>query len=62
MIVSIRANLDYAVDGAAPVLMQIEAADLPDQHVVKSQLDIEDAIDFVRWRPKRVSASAASSG
>jgi transglutaminase-like putative cysteine protease len=48
MIVSIRADLDYAVEGAAPVLMQIEAADLPDQHVVKSRLDIEDALDFVR--------------
>ena len=48
MIVSIRASLDYAVEGTAPVLMQIEAADLPDQHVVKSRLDLADAIDFVR--------------
>ena len=48
MIVSIQASLDYAVEGAAPVLMQIEAADLPDQHVVKSRLDLADAIDFVR--------------
>ena len=48
MIVSIRASLDYAVEGDAPVLMQIEAADLPDQHVVKSRLDLADAIDFVR--------------
>jgi transglutaminase-like putative cysteine protease len=48
MIVSIRATLDYSVEGSAPVLMQIEAADLPDQHVVKSRLDIADAVDFVR--------------
>ena len=48
MIVSIRASLDYVVEGTAPVLMQIEAADLPDQHVVKSRLDLADAIDFVR--------------
>jgi transglutaminase-like putative cysteine protease len=48
MIVSIKANLDYAVEGAAPVLMQIEAAELPDQHIVKSRLDLADAIDFVR--------------
>ena len=41
-------RLDYAVEGDAPVLMQIEAADLPDQHVVKSRLDLADAIDFVR--------------
>ena len=48
MIVSIRASLDYAVEGTAPVLMQVEAADLPDQHVVESRLDITDAVDFVR--------------
>ena len=48
MIVSIRASLDYAVEGSAPVLMQVEAADLPDQHVVESRLDITDAVDFVR--------------
>ena len=48
MIVSIRATLDYAVAGAVPVLLQIEAADLPDQHVVKSALDVEAAKDFVR--------------
>ena len=30
------------------MLMQIEAADLPDQHVVESRLDITDAVDFVR--------------
>ncbi len=48
MIVSIRATLDYAVEGDVPVLMQIEAADLPDQHVVKSRLELADALDFVR--------------
>jgi transglutaminase-like putative cysteine protease len=48
MIVTISCTLDYSVEGMAPVLLQIEAADLPDQHVVMSELDITDAKDFVR--------------
>ncbi len=48
MNVTISCTLDYAVEGTAPVLLQIEAADLPDQHVTMSELDITDAKDFVR--------------
>ena len=48
MIVSIHTTLDYAVEGTTPVLIQLEAADLADQHVLKSRLDIDDAKDFVR--------------
>jgi transglutaminase-like putative cysteine protease len=48
MIVTIRVVLDYAVEGLAPVLLQVEAADLPDQHLVKTALDVEHARDFVR--------------
>ena len=48
MLVKIQCSLDYTVEGDCPVLMQIEAADLPDQRVVRRDLDITDARDFVR--------------
>ena len=48
MRVTIRCHLDYAAGEDCPVLLQIEAADLPDQHVTRQKLDIRDARDFVR--------------
>ena len=48
MRVNIRCNLDYAVGKDSPVLLQIEAAELPDQHVTDQKLGVHDAQDFVR--------------
>ncbi len=48
MRVTIRCSLDYAVGGDCPVMLQIEAANLPDQSVTEQKLDIRHAKDFVR--------------
>ncbi len=48
MIVKIRCSLDYDVGQTCPVLLQIEAAELPDQRVLSSELDLGKAENAVR--------------
>ena len=48
MIIDIRAHLDYKVGENCPVLLQIEAASLPDQRILETTTDIPDATHFTR--------------
>ena len=48
MRLKIHVDLDYETEGLHAALLAIEAAELPDQHVVKSALDIQDPVSVVR--------------
>jgi transglutaminase-like putative cysteine protease len=49
MRLNIEVRLEYETEGLRPVLLQIEAAEnVPDQTVLKSALEIEDAVSHVR--------------
>lgn len=48
MRLKIQVDLDYETEGLHPVLLAIEAAEMTDQHVVKSSLDIKDPVSVVR--------------
>lgn len=48
MKLKIDVELDYATEGEKTVLLAIEAADLPDQRILKSALDISNPISSVR--------------
>jgi transglutaminase-like putative cysteine protease len=48
VLTNIRATIDYTITGETPVLLQLEAADLDDQHLVESKLNLKHASDFVR--------------
>ena len=48
MLLEIDVRLDYATKDLQTVLLQIEAAEGPDQRVVKSALDIDAPEFFVR--------------
>ncbi len=48
MIIKIHARLNYKVEDLATVLLQIEAASMPDQRILKSTTNVRDAVDFTR--------------
>jgi transglutaminase-like putative cysteine protease len=50
MIITIEAELDYTIPGGGTVSLQLEAADLPDQRVIESALEMTDAPDPT-WIP-----------
>lgn len=50
MLLTIETELDYEIEGTATLFLQIEAADLPDQRVIDSAIEIENAPDQA-WQP-----------
>jgi transglutaminase-like putative cysteine protease len=48
MIIDISVRLDYALQGLTTLLLQIEAASLPDQSIVSTETNIQDAKSFTR--------------
>ncbi len=48
MILDIAVRLDYALDTATTLLLQIEAAALPDQRIHAASIDVPGALSFAR--------------
>lgn len=48
MILNIEVGLDYAIDGQASILLQIEAAEMADQHLSQTHIDVRTPDHFVR--------------
>jgi transglutaminase-like putative cysteine protease len=48
MIVTIEVRLDYRIEGVANVLLQIEAASLPDQRIIETETKVQHPQHFAR--------------
>lgn len=48
MLLDISARLDYEIDDPATILLQIEAASLPDQRILQARTDAGDPAHFAR--------------
>jgi len=48
MLLDVSARLDYEVDDPVSILLQIEAASLPDQRIIKARTDVAKAAHFAR--------------
>jgi transglutaminase-like putative cysteine protease len=48
MKLNVEVALDYALDGLSSILLQIEAAEMADQHLLESHIDVRTPEHFVR--------------